>query len=86
MPLAARWPPRGVRSRLADDARKAARSAFSFHQIEVDFRAVMDRARERVAQSKSELDASFANRDNVHLAQAIWRVSCNLDTDPLSAS
>ena len=54
-------------ARLAADARKAARLGILIPQIEVDFRAVMDRARELVAQSKNELDASFVDRDNPHL-------------------
>ena len=42
-----------VSARLAADARKAASLGILIPQIEVDFRAVMDRAREIVAQSKN---------------------------------
>jgi pyruvate/2-oxoglutarate dehydrogenase complex dihydrolipoamide dehydrogenase (E3) component len=54
-------------ARLAADARRAAALGIHIRSVEVDFLAVMDRARDLVAQSKAELDASFADKANPHL-------------------
>ncbi|WP_428484540.1 FAD-dependent oxidoreductase [Rhodopila sp.] len=51
-------------ARLAADARRAATMGIRIPTVEIDFLAVMDRARDLVARSKGELDASFAGTEN----------------------
>ncbi len=54
-------------ARLAARARAASDLGLRIPRVEVDFRAVMDRARGLVAQSRGQLDASFAETDNPRL-------------------
>ncbi len=57
-------------ARLAADARRADTLGIRIPRVEVDFPAVMARVRAVVAQSKGDLDASFAHQDKVRLVAA----------------
>lgn len=61
-------------ARLAADARRGAALGIWIASVEPDFPAVMDRVRSIVAQSKGELDASFAKRDDLRLLLAHGRI------------
>jgi pyruvate/2-oxoglutarate dehydrogenase complex dihydrolipoamide dehydrogenase (E3) component len=61
-------------ARLAADVRRAAELGIDVRGFEVDFPAVMDRARGLVAQAKGELDASFADKANPRLLTAHGRL------------
>jgi len=61
-------------ARAAADARRAGALGIRIPRVEVDFLAVMDRARALVAQSKGELDAGFKDKPNVQLLTAHGRL------------
>jgi pyruvate/2-oxoglutarate dehydrogenase complex dihydrolipoamide dehydrogenase (E3) component len=61
-------------ARLAADARRAAELGIHIPRVEVDFLAVMERARQLVADAKGDLDASFARSGNPQLLRAHARL------------
>lgn len=61
-------------ARAAADARRAGALGIRIPRVEVDFLAVMDRARALVAQSKGELDAGFEHKPHVQLVTAQGRL------------
>lgn len=65
---------------IAFGARHADRWGIRVPSVEVDFRAVMDRARGIVAEAKSSLDDSFADSANPRLVQGHGRLA-GRDTD-----
>jgi len=61
-------------ARLAADARQGAHLGIHIPEVQVDFLAVMERARSLVAEAVQELDASFAKADNPVLVRAHARL------------
>ncbi len=57
-------------ARLAEDARRAGSLGIRIPQVEVDFAAVMDRARMLAAQARGSLEAAFRGSDNPRLITA----------------
>jgi pyruvate/2-oxoglutarate dehydrogenase complex dihydrolipoamide dehydrogenase (E3) component len=62
-------------ARLAADARRGATLGILIPDVQVDFLAVMDRARRLVAEAIGELDASFAKTSNPLLLRAHARLA-----------
>jgi pyruvate/2-oxoglutarate dehydrogenase complex dihydrolipoamide dehydrogenase (E3) component len=65
-------------ARLAADARRAGALGIRIPTVEVDFPAVMQRARDLVAEAKGELDVGFAGQDNPRVVTAHARLEGTL--------